>query len=320
MLMLGCVTVSLLTDCRKPACQLPHEPTDKPAGEPTDELTVCFTGDVLLDRGVRREIQRRGSVDSLLAAVAPIFRSADATVINLECPLTDRDSPVHKRYIFRGDPLTAQALRRAGITHASLANNHTIDHGRAGLTDTHRYLRQAGITPMGYGTTHAETLHPTLIEKGNLRVALFATVTLPLENWVWVSDKPNVCQASIAELAEAVTKHQNAHPEDYIVTLLHWGTEYHATPSNVQRRDARRLIDAGADVIIGHHPHVIQPVETYRDKYIFYSLGNFIFDPLRPTAAETKILKMRFHPKGISYQIYQGQIRACRPECTLASE
>ena len=118
------------------------------------EFAIAFTGDVLLDRGVRQQIQR-GGVEDLFASVAPLFHQMDATVINLECPVTSVRSPLHKKYIFHAEPRWMEELVKAGISHAALANNHTMDQGRSGLTDTYQHLLSAGITPIGYGSALA---------------------------------------------------------------------------------------------------------------------------------------------------------------------
>lgn len=163
---IGSIGLLLLT-----ACQHPSE----------ECLSIAFTGDVLLDRGVRQQIQR-GGVEDLFASVAPLFHQMDATVINLECPVTSVRSPLHKKYIFRAEPRWMEELVKAGISHAALANNHTMDQGRSGLTDTYQHLLSAGITPIGYGNTSSESCQPVVIKKGKIKVALFNSVTLPLEN------------------------------------------------------------------------------------------------------------------------------------------
>ena len=140
-----------------------------------DTLSILFTGDVLLDRGTRPWIEREG-VKGLFQGVSEAFQKADAVVINLECPLTERHTPVGKKFVFRGKPTWAKALRQAGITHAALANNHTIDHGRDGLADTYHVLRDADIVPLGYGKTVEEQTTPVTIRKGKLEVALFNTI------------------------------------------------------------------------------------------------------------------------------------------------
>ena len=138
--------------------------------QPSEEcLSIAFTGDVLLDRGVRQQIRRKG-VEHLFESVTPLFRSVDATVINLECPITSVRSPLHKKYIFRAEPIWATALSQAGITHAAMANNHTIDQGRNGLTDTNQYLLSSGITPVGYGDTSSQSCRPVLIKKGKIEL------------------------------------------------------------------------------------------------------------------------------------------------------
>ena len=156
-----------------------------------DTLSILFTGDVLLDRGTRPWIEREG-VKGLFQGVSEAFQKADAVVINLECPLTERHTPVGKKFVFRGKPTWAKALRQAGITHAALANNHTIDHGRDGLADTYHALRDADIVPLGYGKTVEEQTTPVIIRKGKLEVALFNTIPLPIENWPRAEGKPDI--------------------------------------------------------------------------------------------------------------------------------
>lgn len=278
-----------------------------------DTLSILFTGDVLLDRGVRPVAERRG-IDYLFQEVEPYFRMADAVVVNLECPLTDTLSPLSKQYIFRGDARWAEALRRAGITHAALANNHTIDQGCRGLQATWKHLVQAGIVPLGYGCSLDEQLAPVIVRKGSLSVALFNAVTLPLENWVCAEGRPGICQPSATQLSDAVSRYRRSHPEQPIAVVLHWGTEFQPQPSMSQRRLARRLADAGADVIVGHHPHILQPIDTLGHTLVFYSLGNFIFDQRQPLARRSMMLRLHFCPGApVSFDTIPVHIRQCRP-------
>ena len=136
--------------------------TSSPRDVGDDTLSVLFTGDVLLDRGARPVIERRG-IGYLLQEVEPYFRQADAVVVNLECPLTDSLSPLNKQYIFRADASWAADLYRTGITHAALANNHTIDQGRRGLQATWQHLVEADIVPLGYGCSAEEQLEPAVV-------------------------------------------------------------------------------------------------------------------------------------------------------------
>lgn len=280
-----------------------------------DTLDILFTGDVLLDRGVRHEIERHG-VEGLFEGVDEAFRQADAVVINLECPLTSRHTPVGKKFVFRAEPEWAEDLRRAGVTHAALANNHTIDQGREGLADTYHALRKAGITPLGYGRTADEQSAPVVIRKGSLEVALFNTIPLPIENWPQAEGKPDICRMSVRRLAAVIRKYKAAHPETRVVAVLHWGTEFQPVPDMQQRYDARLLAQAGTDAIVGHHPHVPQPADSVGSAPVFYSLGNFVFDPIHPAAQKAAMALLRFTPTGVQAETIPVEIRRCRPQMT----
>ena len=242
-----------------------------------DELTLIFTGDVLLDRGVRPYAEREG-VKALFAGVDSVFRKADAVVINLECPLTEVVSPVNKHFVFRGEPQWAKGLREAGITHAAMANNHTYDQGRQGLLATYNHLKAVGIEPLGFGYSKDERIQPAIIRKGATEVALFNSVLLPLENWYDLDDRPGICQSSASTLADAIRSYHASHPSSIIIAVLHWGIEFQSVPSLQQHIDAQLLLQAGANAIVGHHPHVVQTQKKVNGKPVFYSLGNFVFD------------------------------------------
>ena len=277
-------------------------------------LSILFTGDVLLDRGVRPTIEKRG-IAYLFAEVEPFFRQADAVVINLECPMTDSVTPVNKQFIFRADARWASEMRDVGITHAALANNHTIDQGRIGLRATCRHLEEAGIVPLGYGDSTSQQLSPVLITKGDIRVALFNALAMPLENWHHAEGQPDICQPTAEQLAEAVSRYHKSHPETKIVVILHWGTEYQPQPSIRQRRMAARLSEAGADAIIGHHPHVLQPIDSIGHTLVFYSLGNFVFDQRQPQTRQTMMVRLCFHPDAsLSYETIPLRIQQNRPK------
>ena len=277
-----------------------------------EQLRISFTGDVLLDRGVRKEIERKG-IDFLFEDVAPIFHASDAVVINLECPITDTISPIHKKYIFRADSEWTSALSKNGVTHAALANNHSMDQGRRGLESTYYHLINSGITPLGYGENQTSACQPTLFSKKGIEVALFNSVLLPLENWVYLEDKPGVCQATIEDLCSEIRQLKIKNSACYVLVVLHWGVEYQQEPTLQQRREARQLIDAGADGIIGHHPHVIQKEEIYKNKPIFYSLGNFIFDQSTPSTTKSVIVELVFGKKDFTYIKKEVKIEACKP-------
>ena len=279
-------------------------------------LSILFTGDVLLDKGVRPIAERRG-VAYLFDSVQTEFRQADAVVVNLECPLTDTVSPVNKRYIFRADAEWAKDLYQVGITHAALANNHTNDQGRRGLQATYQHLREAGIVPIGYGCDYEEQSTPVIIEKGNIRVAVFNAVMMALENWHYLDGRPGVCQPSTEQLVQTIADSREQHPETAIVAVLHWGVEFNRMPSMTQRLLARQLSDAGVDAIIGHHPHVTQPVDTIGHTLVCYSLGNFVFDQHPPQTRQCIMLRLDVRAdKRITYDVLPARIEGNRPIST----
>ncbi|MCR5158660.1 MAG: CapA family protein [Prevotella sp.] len=283
-----------------------------PAAE-EEQLSILFTGDVLLDRGVRPMTEHRG-VAWLFDSVQTAFRQADAVVINLECPLTDTLSPVNKRYIFRADARWAEELRRAGITHAAMANNHTNDQGRRGLLATYTHLSEAGITPLGFGTSYQQQSAPVILQKGKTRAALFNAAMMTLENWHYVEGKPGICQPTASQLVQTVAAYRAQHPETAIVAVLHWGVEFNSMPSLSQRMLARQLADAGADAIIGHHPHVTQPVDTIGHTLVCYSLGNFVFDQHPPLTRQCIMVRLNVKAgKHVTYDIIPAKIEGNRP-------
>lgn len=278
-----------------------------------DELSIVFTGDVLLDRGVRKQIERKG-IDHIFSAVKDSFLAADATVINLECPLTDVYTPVMKKYIFKADEKWAASLKQYGVTHAAMANNHTYDQGSTGLLNTVRALKDNDIIPMGFGFTDEERVKPVELEKNGIKVALFNSVFLRLENWIQTDGEPGICMAKGNELAARISSYKQKHPDTKIIAVVHWGVEFMPYPSHQQQMDAMLLASAGTDVIVGHHPHIVQPVKNVKDCTVIYSLGNFVFDQKREDGNKAKMAKVTFRKNETEVILYDIDIVKCRPE------
>jgi len=269
---------------------------------------------LLLDRGVREQIELKGSADYLFTGVAGLFKSSDAVIVNLECPVTDMVAPINKRFIFRGEKEWLASMRENGITHAALANNHSMDQGRSGLVDTYKNLQENGLKVLGYGNNQSKACVPVYIVKDSIKVAVYNSVTMPLENWMYLEDRPGICQLPVETLCRNIIAFKKNNPGCYIVVVLHWGIEYQTKPTIAQRKEAYSLITAGADVIIGHHPHVIQKEEIYKGKPIFYSLGNFVFDQKKPLTRKGLIVQLIFTKNGIEYKKHLINIKNCRPE------
>jgi len=236
-----------------------------------ESLTIVFAGDLMLDRGTRELIEVKG-VDDLFENVHNVTGSSDFTVANLECAACDTTcKAVDKKFNFRANPEWISSLYKNGITHLVLANNHSFDFGENGMKQTVSNLQHNGIKPIGYSRNNDTSCAPTILQKGNDSVAIFTSCFLKQNNGF-------VSSENAFSLSNKIRVFKIKHRTCSIVVCLHWGIEMDNRPSEEQIQQAHQLVDAGADAILGHHPHVVQPIEVYKSKIIFYSLGNFIFD------------------------------------------
>lgn len=235
--------------------------------KPVEPFTFVMVGDVMLGRTVRNRMRASGN-DLSFVNVAPIFAGADAVVVNLEGPITTLDAPDERvspeqpysmRFAF--DPIAAQVLRTAGVTHVSLANNHAGDQGKQGREDTKIQLNDAGVEYFGapWKLDVGTVAHVRPEGHDIALIGIDATIALP----------------DMVELAREI---ESFGTSTHIVVMMHWGDEYQPVHNATQEAIAHALIDAGVDAVVGSHPHVIQDIEVYNGAPIFYSLGNFIFD------------------------------------------
>ena len=276
-------------------------------------LTVVLTGDILLDRGVRQVIERRGADHLFSPGVDSVLCSAQVVVGNLECPATKIEAPVFKRFIFRGEPEWLQTLHRHGFTHLNLANNHSIDQGREGLMDTHRNIQRAGMVPIGAGATMNEAVQPVLLAESPRRVYLVPSLRLALENYAYLPDQPCVSQEPMDSLLERVRMLKRTDSTAIVIVSLHWGGEHTLQPVPRQRVEAHQLIMAGADVIVCHHTHTLQTIEEFRGKKIYYSIGNFIFDQAKPLNSRACMVRLIIKRDGFTVETVPIEILHCVP-------
>ena len=276
-------------------------------------LTVVLTGDILLDRGVRQVIERRGADHLFSPGVDSVLCSAQVVVGNLECPATKIEAPVFKRFIFRGEPEWLQTLHRHGFTHLNLANNHSIDQGREGLMDTRRNIQRAGMVPIGAGATMDEAVQPVLLAESPRRVYLVPSLRLALENYAYLPDQPCVSQEPMDSLLERVRMLKRADSTAIVIVSLHWGGEHTLQPVPRQRVEAHQLIMAGADVIVCHHTHTLQTIEEFRGKKIYYSIGNFIFDQAKPLNSRACMVRLNIKRDGFTVETVPIEILHCVP-------
>jgi poly-gamma-glutamate synthesis protein (capsule biosynthesis protein) len=278
-----------------------------------DTLNVVFTGDILLDRGVRRVIEQHG-VDHLFSdGIDSVFHSAQVVVGNLECPATKIKSPVFKRFIFRAEPEWLDTLRQHGITHLNLANNHSIDQGREGLVDTKNNILAAGMVPIGAGENMQEASEPVLLASGPRKVWLVPSLRLALENYAYLPDKPCVSQEPMDSLLSRVYHLRQQDSTAVIIVSLHWGQEHKLQPVPRQRHDAHMLCLAGADVLVCHHTHTLQAIEDYGGHKIYYSIGNFIFDQSKPLNSEACMVHLKVTRDSLEVETIPVEIRQCVP-------
>ena len=276
-------------------------------------LTVILTGDILLDRGVRRTIEQHGTDHLFSSGVDSVLSAAQVVVGNLECPATHIKAPVQKRYIFRAEPKWLDVLHRHGFTHLNLANNHSIDQGRKGLTDTQQNVVTAGMVPIGAGQNMDEAAQPVLLAEKPRRVWLVPSLRLALENYAYLTDKPCVSQEPMDSLTARVSRLRKADTTAVIIVSLHWGGEHTLRPVPRQRVEAHRLIDAGADILVCHHTHTLQTIEQYRGKWIYYSVGNFIFDQPKPLNSRACMVRLCITSDSMGVETIPVDIRQCVP-------
>ena len=278
-----------------------------------DTLEIVFTGDILLDRGVRQVIEHHG-VDHLFSdGIDSVFRSAQIVVGNLESPATKIETPVYKRFIFRGEPEWLDALKRHGITHLNLANNHSIDQGRKGLLDTWQNIVKVGMTPLGAGENMQEAAKPVLLSEQPRKVWLVPSLRLALENYAYLTNQPCVSQEPMDSLLERVHRLRTADSTAVIIVSLHWGGEHTLQPVPLQRLEAHQIVLAGADALVCHHTHTLQTIEDYHGHPIYYSVGNFIFDQPKPLNSEACMVRLKVSRDSLDVETIPVEIRQCVP-------
>lgn len=258
-----------------PSPSVEPPPIDVP--EPPQPITLTFAGDIMLDGGVGKIAKEHGT-PYLFSGVKEQFTTDDLTVGNLECAVSTRGKAETKTYTFRAAPTLLPGLRESGIEVVTLGNNHAMDFGRQALLDTLEHLREAEITVVGAGANADEAYRPALLAVGEEQVALFGVSrVLPSTHWYAGDDRPGL--ASAYDPARLLAEIRAVRPSaDLVVVYFHWGIERAVEPEQYQRLLAQQCIDAGADLIIGSHPHVPQGFEYYRGRLIVYSLGNFVFN------------------------------------------
>lgn len=264
-------------------------------------VSISIVGDILMDSSVRAQINKNG-IEYPWEMVKEYFQNDDITIGNLETSITTRGTKWEdKQFNFRSDPNNLKAMKEAGIDVLALANNHTLDYGYEGLLDTLSYLDKNDIKRAGGGKNKQEAIEGVIIEKNGLKIGVLSfSRVVPDVKWYATDKRPGIVGAYDPHINEVIVRIEEMKKEtDIVILSIHWGVELSATPRKQEMDLGKKLIDAGADIIMGHHPHVLQGVEIYKGKPIFYSLGNFVFGTKNELTSNTMIGQINFIDKDI---------------------
>jgi poly-gamma-glutamate synthesis protein (capsule biosynthesis protein) len=242
------------------------------------EITLMFVGDIMMARGVEYKIQKYGQGDFKFPflKIQPFISEADLLFGNLEGPISNKGVRVGSVYSFRMNPEVIEGLKYAGFDILSLANNHMFDYSRIAIEDTLKILKDSGIDYVGAGFNKKEVYTPLIRTIKETKIALLAFTNLGTRNWEAGESQAGIAWLDENNLIKSIKEAKQK--ADIIIISFHIGEEYKTEADERQKYWAHLAIDNGADLVIGHHPHVIQEIEKYKNKYIAYSLGNFVFD------------------------------------------
>jgi len=268
------------------------------AQEPPAEalVAITFVGDIMLDDTPGKVVK---SGRDPFAPLAPLLDKADIRVGNLECVVATSGTPEpDKPYTFRAHPRTLPLLKRH-FDALALANNHSGDYGPLAFGEMLDLLDKQGIAYFGGGRTLAAAHKPLIIERKGLRIALLGYDEFFPRSFEADVDKPGIAWSEDEQVRLDIATARSTYHADLVIPMMHWGWEHEGKASQRQRQLARVMIDAGADAVVGGHPHVTQDVEQYKGKPIIYSLGNFLFDGFSDAVNNTGwILEMQLDREG----------------------
>jgi poly-gamma-glutamate synthesis protein (capsule biosynthesis protein) len=256
--------------------------TEPPATAVSDEgndgkVTLFAVGDIMLSRVVEQKMMEKNDWKYPFLMTAEITSKADLAFGNLETTIYPGKVIQSGSFTFRADPKALEGLTYAGFDVLSLANNHTMNFGYSGMESTVANLDRAGISHVGGGIGKENIHAPVIREVKGVKFG-FLAYTYARDEQYHDGTLFGTAYADIGEMQAQVSELQKS--ADVVIVSMHMGTEYATTPHVTQTKFARAAIDAGAALVIGHHPHVVQTFEKYKDGYIIYSLGNFVFDQM----------------------------------------
>jgi poly-gamma-glutamate synthesis protein (capsule biosynthesis protein) len=278
--------------------------------EPRGRLVINGVGDVNFDPGYIPAFTVEG-YEHGFGGLDGLFLEDDLTVINLECPASFLGRPQPKQFTFQCDPAALPIMRAQGVEVASQGNNHSLDFGADALVDSIANLEAAGIAAVGAGDNAADAAKPALFEVNGWTVAVvgFGGV-VPAGFWIATEDRPGMADGDTVETMVAAVEAADA-VADVVVVTIHWGVELQSGPPADDVVRAQAMIDAGADMIFGHHPHRLNALEFYNGRPIAWSLGNFVWPRLSAAGSDTAVAQVIVEP--------DGSVRACFLDVTIVS-
>jgi poly-gamma-glutamate capsule biosynthesis protein CapA/YwtB (metallophosphatase superfamily) len=277
-------------------------------------VLLAAAGDVTPGEGVSATVERDGEAYPW-TGVARMLRAADIATVNLEGAISDRGvAAANKQYHFRGGPgLLRGAARVAGIDLVTIANNHSLDFGRDAFLDTLSAAHNAGLKTVGGGATIDQARRPAILEAGGLRIAVLGYSDVRPYGFDagpdWAGTAPADPYAIATDVAAARRR------ADLVVVWFHWGVELATSPNGQQQALANAALSAGASVVLGAHPHVLQPITRQGHKLVAWSLGNFVFPSGSPQTTDTGVLLASLDAHGVTgFRLARATIHGFRPE------
>ncbi|MDT4994126.1 MAG: hypothetical protein QOH97_4018 [Actinoplanes sp.] len=299
--------VAVVTLLTAAGCAAGEAPQTASASAAAPEIVLTFAGDVHFEKRVAELLKAPATT---FGPAAKQLAQGDLTLVNLETPITTRGKAEVKTYLFRAPDASVAAMKAAGIDAVTLANNHSMDYGRQGLTDTLDKAKKGGLGTIGAGRTIGEAFTPLRRTVKGVKIAVFGFSQIDelATEWAATPDTPGLAMAFDTQRAYAAVRAARA-DSDLVVVLPHWGIEGDRCPTSRQRDFAAGLIDAGADIIVGAHTHVLQGAGRSGAAYVAYGLGNFLwyssglYQPfsaragiLQLTVSKREVIKSSFTP------------------------
>jgi poly-gamma-glutamate synthesis protein (capsule biosynthesis protein) len=285
------------------AAEASPSPTPSPTPSVAPSFSVTAGGDTMSGFGVSGVVGSMGS--ALFKSIAPTFEKSDFGFVNLESPLTTGgDAQGWKDVVIKGNPALAPAMAKSGINVVTMANNHAGDMGDSGLLDSLEYCEDNEITVVGAGKNLKKAMSGAVLETDDgVKVAFLGfTDVLPV-GYPATSSSPGIApgRADLGAVKAAIKAAKKK--ADFVIVGWHWNFEYKRAPSSLELNEGHAAIDAGADIVFAHHPHLLDGVEEYNDGLIFYSLGNLVFSGFSGETAETVLVRAKVSDDGIDAQL-----------------